>query len=693
MKKSMAIKFMGTWILFFTALSFYGQRPNIDSLRNELGSTKNDTTRLSLAYLLEDAFTEGNPDSALFYAELIKQLAIKLRLSLEEIYAMGKIGYALQNKGNYARSLQTYLSAITLAEDPASETNLLSAHYPAPDEITSRSMPARIQRLDKLSHLHQYMAILYSNTQNPEKALESSYLALELGRETQNQRLLCVIHLIMGRLFLVLNQPDSALLSEQRALEEAIRMDFPRYLGSIYLNIGRIHQYKGDRELAADFYRKALASSYDQNYFRGVVASNLLLAEYFGKDGNRDSSLFFIHQALDMARQMDAPDLLLRTYQAIANYYKPTVFTDSLVKYQGLIIRLNEDIFNIKQNQQFRNIEFDEQLRLQALEKEKELLRNRNRTYGFTIGLGGLLLIAFILYRNNRQKQRANAELEKTLSELKATQAQLIQAEKMASLGELTAGIAHEIQNPLNFINNFAEINNELLDEFQEERKKETGETEVNTAILQSIKENQEKILQHGKRADAIVKSMLEHSRVHSGQKEPTDLNALCDEFLRLAYHGLRAKDKDFNSGFKLEPDPDLPRINIVPQEIGRVLLNLINNAFFAVGERMRVENSEHRLGTVQERSRKGSQDYKPMVTVSTKKVEKGVEIRVKDNGAGIPEQIREKIFQPFFTTKPTGLGTGLGLSIAYDIVKSHGGILTMESEQGEGTEFLIQLS
>lgn len=678
----MAIKFMGTWILFFTALSLYGQRPNIDSLRNELGSTRNDTTRLSLAYLLEDAFTEVNPDSALLYAELIQQLAIKLRLRLEEIYAMGKIGYALQNKGNYARSLQTYLTAIALAEDPASETNVLSAHYPAPDEITSRSMPARIQRLDKLSHLHQYMAILYSNTQNPEKALESAYRAQELGIETQNQRLLCVIHLIMGRLFLVLNKPDSALLAEQRALEEAIRMDFPRYLGSIYLNTGRIHQYKGNRELAADFYRKALASSYDQNYFRGVVASNLLLAEYFDKDGNRDSTLFFINQALDMARQMDAPDLLLRTYQALANYYKPTAFTDSLVKYQGLIIRLNEDIFNIKQNQQFQNIGFDEQLRLRALEKEKEVLRNRNRTYGFTIGLGALLLIAFILYRNNRQKQKTNAALEKTLSELKATQAQLIQAEKMASLGELTAGIAHEIQNPLNFVNNFAEINNELLDEFQEERRRVPDasgggrDESAELLLIRSIKENQEKILQHGKRADAIVKSMLEHSRIHSGQKEPTDLNALCDEFLRLAYHGLRAKDKDFNSGFKLEIDPDLPRINIVPQEIGRVLLNLINNAFYSV----------------QQRSKTGETDYQPMVTVSTKRMDQGVEIRVKDNGEGIPESIREKIFQPFFTTKSTGQGTGLGLSMSYDIIKAHGGGIQVESREQEGVEFIIRL-
>lgn len=209
-----------------------------------------------------------------------------------------------------------------------------------------------------------------------------------------------------------------------------------------------------------------------------------------------------------------------------------------------------------------------------------------------------------------------------------------------------------------------------------EEARQEEGISDK-SEILESIRENQDKILQHGKRADAIVKSMLEHSRVHSGQKEPTDLNALCDEFLRLAYHGLRAKDKDFNSGFKLEPDPDLPRINIVPQEIGRVLLNLINNAFYSV----------------QQRAKTGEPDYQSMVTVSTTRMDQGVEIRVRDNGEGIPESIREKIFQPFFTTKPTGQGTGLGLSLAFDIVtKGHGGSLKVVSEVGVGTEFIVEL-
>lgn len=690
MKPGLALKFVVALVLVFAARISQGQRPNIDSLRQELRSTDNDTSRLSQAFLLEDAFTEVNPDSALFYAELIRQLAIKLSLRLEEIYAMGKIGYALQNKGNYARSLQTYLSAIALAEDPASEKNVLGPRYPAPDEITSRSMPARIQRLDKLSHLHQYLAILYSNTHNPEKALESAYKALELGNVTQNQRLLCVIHLIMGRLFLVLNKPDSALLAEQTALDEALRMNFPRYLGSIYLNTGRIHSYNGNAELAADFYRKALDASLDQNYFRGVVATNLLLSEYFIKAQKRDSAMLHINQALDMAMQMDGPDLLLRTYQALANYYQATPFTDSLVKYQGLIIRLNEDIFNIKQNQQFQNIGFDEQLRLQALEKEKEELRNRNRTFGLTIGLGALLLVAFVLYRNNLQKQKTNAALEKTLSELKATQAQLIQAEKMASLGELTAGIAHEIQNPLNFVNNFAEINQELFQEIQENLNREEKGQEnrpehgnpvewvpVKSEILESIRSNQEKILQHGKRADTIVKSMLEHSRVHSGQKEPTDLNKLCDEFLRLSYHGLRAKEKSFNSAFELVAHPALPLVHAVPQDLGRVLLNLFNNAFYEVYKK----------------SKKGDSGYQPLVRVTTNKLKNGVEVRVEDNGDGIPEAILEKIFQPFFTTKPTGEGTGLGLSLAYDIItKGHSGNLKAVSRPGQGAEFIIEL-
>jgi len=273
-----------------------------------------------------------------------------------------------------------------------------------------------------------------------------------------------------------------------------------------------------------------------------------------------------------------------------------------------------------------------------------------------------------------KEIEKAYHKLEETHEALKSTQAQLVQSEKMASLGELTAGIRHDIQNPLNFVNNFSEVNKELIEELVDEVDKKNYE-EVKF-IANDIKDNEEKILHHGKRADAIVKGMLQHSRASTGKKEPTDINALADEYLRLSYHGMRAKDKNFNAEIKTDFDETIGKINLVPQDIGRMLLNLFNNAFYAIGERRKVEG----VG------------YEPIVSVFTKKIDTKVEIHVKDNGIGIPQKVVDKIFQPFFTTKPTGQGTGLGLSLSYDIVKAHGGEIKVESKEGEGSEFIIQL-
>ncbi len=274
-------------------------------------------------------------------------------------------------------------------------------------------------------------------------------------------------------------------------------------------------------------------------------------------------------------------------------------------------------------------------------------------------------------------------DLEKSLSDLRATQSQLIQSEKMASLGELTAGIAHEIQNPLNFVNNFSELNHELLDELQNALP--AGRNEEAASLIRDIRENEEKILYHGRRADGIVKGMLQHSRTGSGTKEPTDINALAEEYLRLAYHGMRAKDKSFNVNIKTDFDESIGNIDIVPQDIGRVLLNLITNAFHALSA---------------PKSPEGDLPYIPTVNVTTKLLKppsgglgaNQVQITVSDNGPGIPDAIKDKIFQPFFTTKPTGQGTGLGLSLSYDIIKAHGGLLSMASTPGEGTTFSISL-
>ena len=284
---------------------------------------------------------------------------------------------------------------------------------------------------------------------------------------------------------------------------------------------------------------------------------------------------------------------------------------------------------------------------------------------------------AYARYEDFTKLESAKQQIEKTLVDLKQTQAQLVQSEKMASLGELTAGIAHEIQNPLNFVNNFSEVSNELIEEMMEEVKK--GNYEEVKTLADNIKQNLEKINHHGKRADGIVKGMLQHSRSSSGVKEPTNINVLADEYLRLAYHGLRARDKSFNAKFETVFDEKIGNINVIPQDIGRVVLNLITNAFYTVTEKKKATPAD--------------KQYEPTVIVSTKRVDNKVLISVKDNGNGIPQKVLDKIFQPFFTTKPTGQGTGLGLSMSYDIVKAHGGEITVNSKEGEGSEFSIHIS
>ena len=269
------------------------------------------------------------------------------------------------------------------------------------------------------------------------------------------------------------------------------------------------------------------------------------------------------------------------------------------------------------------------------------------------------------------EKKRA----ENALMELQLTQTQLIQSEKMASLGELTAGIAHEIQNPLNFVNNFSEVNKELLIDVREEIQK--GNYDNAKEIIKDVIGNSEKINHHGKRADSIVKGMLQHSRISTGQKEPADINALADEYLRLSYHGMRAKDKGFNATIKTDFDRATGLVHIIPQDIGRVLLNLYNNAFFALAEKKKQQNED---------------GYEPTISINTNRINDKVEITVKDNGNGVPQNIVDKIFQPFFTTKPTGQGTGLGLSLSYDIIKAHGGEIKVETKEGEGSEFIVWL-
>jgi two-component system, NtrC family, sensor kinase len=658
----------------------------IDSLKKEISITQNDTVKLAILRNIARIYSEINPDSALNYAEKSLSISRRLNFKLEEANALREMGYALMNMGNYPRSLQIVLSAIAITEDPKSEKKVLTGEYPGDDGLINSNTTPHAQRLRELAFTHQIMGLLYGNRNNYEKALFHHLQARHNAELAGNIPLQSIINMTLARAYLNVKKTDSALISEQKAYEQAMQSGYKKYLGSILLNMGRVYTAQGNTQLATEYYRQSLVASEEQGYIRGVVATKLLLAEYYKKSGKRDSAFQYISDALAAAQNLDAPELILRSYTSLTDYYRSANINDSAVKYQALIIRINDSLFNSKQAQQFQNIDFDEQQRQQEIEAGNAAYRAKIRMYLLLTGLAIILFVAIILWRNSHQRKLANAllsqqkqKLEFALASLKDTQNQLIQSEKMASLGELTAGIAHEIQNPLNFVNNFSEVNTELIEEMKAEIDK--GNMEQVKTIANDISENELKVIFHGKRADAIVKSMLQHSRSSTGKKEPTDINALADEYLRLAYHGLRAKDKTFNATMKTDFDNSIGNINIIPQDIGRVILNLFTNAFYAVTDKKK------QLG----------EEYEPIVTVKTKKVNgkpdsHQVEIRVKDNGNGIPQKALDKIFQPFFSTKPTGQGTGLGLSLSYDIVKAHGGELKAETKEGEFAEFIITL-
>lgn len=408
-------------------------------------------------------------------------------------------------------------------------------------------------------------------------------------------------------------------------------------------------------------------------------------AQIFLARHQTDSAIHNATRAVGVARKINMMNQALRAYQYLAIAYKEKGLLDSAYKYLELTVNTKNLMYGADKVKQVQLVDVREQNRQREIQQQKLDLKNDIKIYGLLAGLMLFTFIGVMLYRNNHKEKKAkvllqlkNDTIEQTLSELRSTQHQLIQSEKMASLGELTAGIAHEIQNPLNFVNNFSDVNTELIDELKQELA--AGNVKVAVELADTIKDNEQKINHHGKRADAIVKGMLQHSRAGSGQKELVDINALADEYLRLAYHGLRAKDKSFNATLKTGYDESVGNVKVVPQDIGRVILNLITNAFYAVNERSTLRQAQ------------GDNTYEPTVTITTKRNEKHVLISVKDNGKGIPQKVLNKIFQPFFTTKPTGQGTGLGLSLAYDIVKAHEGELVVTTEEGIGTEFTITL-
>ena len=831
-----------TFLLLLLPAVSLAQTNIVDSLNRLLQNEKQDTSRVKLLNQIAFAYLYSNPDTTLVLAQQALALARKTGFATGEIRSLTLNGNVFSVTGNYPKALQLYLEALKKVE--ASEDN------------------------KNISIVLTNIGFFYNAQGNYRQAIVYTHKALAIAKTFNDERIIISSLLNLGDDYEKLNLLDSAITYTNQAYDLAVKTNNAGITGQSLGNLGNIYAKMGQDALAMRNYKMGLPYLRETENDEALCESYLGMAALFKKAAATDSSLYYAKLSLTIAQKAGFTTSVMNASNFLSSYYVAIHNTDSAFAYQSTAIAAKDSVFSQEKTREIQTLNFNETQRQQELKDAKEEAKTELK---FNILLGGLftvLLVAFLLYRNNRQKRKSNVLLQKqkedidnkaqeltiqkdnleqsynnveqlgeigrkitsslavetiistvydnvnalmdasifgigiynksqqtiefpatyedghalpayasvmddenrfavicfkegreiimghveeehksftqqvatphegkqavsliylpllvkekklgvitvqsfqqnaytdyhlfmlrniaiytaialenadsfetlshTIDTLRSTQSQLIQSEKMASLGELTAGIAHEIQNPLNFVNNFSEVNKELLLEMNEEIGK--GNYDEVKSIAKDVIENEQKINHHGKRADAIVKGMLQHSSSGSGKKEPTDINKLADEYLRLAYHGLRAKDKSFNATIKTDFDKSIGNINIIPQDIGRAILNLITNAFYVVDEK----------------KKSGVENYEPIVTISTKKINGKIEIKVADNGNGIPQKILDKIFQPFFTTKPTGQGTGLGLSLSYDIMKAHGGEIKLETKEGEGSVFIIQLS
>ncbi len=651
----------------------------IDYLKGKADALKN----MGLGYNVKGEYNQ----SLTFLAE-----ALSLWKKAGNLKGMGIVYYAtgiiFSNLGNYPEALENYFQALKIREELgdkhgiSSSINAIGAIYFVQGKFN-----------DALTH----------------------YLkSLKLSREVNNQTGVESAYANIGEVYFRQAKYEAAQESLFKALKLNEKSGNRENRAFISLMLGSIKFKQGNYSEAMEYYHKTKALAIEIGSKEYTSRSNLGLGEVSLALKDYDKSLKHTQDGVSIARQIGYIELLRDGNEILTRIYETKGMATQALFHHKQFKLYADSINNQQTEQRTQNLAADyeynkKEIVLKAEQEKKEIefqkKTNQQRWIIFSAfaALFSALVVALLIYRSRQKEKKSNLLLhrkneeidkqkniaEKSLAELKTTQALLIQSEKMASLGELTAGIAHEIQNPLNFVNNFSEVSNELISEMVEEVDK--GNTAEIKLIAKDVQQNLEKILHHGKRADAIVKGMLQHSSSGSGKKEPTDINKLADEYLRLAYHGLRAKDKSFNATMKTEFDEGIGNINIIPQDIGRVILNLITNAFYVTNEKQK----------------QGLESYEPTVTVKTLKnppsgsqAERregtqfggAVVISVTDNGNGIPQKILDKIFQPFFTTKPTGQGTGLGLSLSYDIVKAHGGELKVETKEGEGSKFIIVL-
>ena len=736
-------------ILLFFSIATEAQYPKLDSLENLIRKATTDTARINLINEKILTLSEINLDSAVALAKASLPEAKKINYKKGEGQMLQRLSVAQCFKGDYksaAANLNMAMVIFTESNDSASLATLYSNYglmYGMQSKYDtaviyfekSIDLAERVGNKAILNRAYQNIAISYQMQSDYTRSLIYFQKALTAAEESKDFNTLSYIWMNTGITYTFIGDTVRAEDSFLKAVNFAKKAGTKNVELYAYSNLSTLYDKKNKPQRAYEFAMKAadyaremgdhgiLAASLSKAAISLAQQKNFAKAEQLDREAmaiadssNQPMNIFQAYSAMGSILKMQkkytpAITFFEKAFKAMKNadvfdesagrsysdlsecYEKTGNYQKALSAYKASaeITDSARSKVNVRKATELAlNFEFEKKRQLAEAEQQKQNAVSNTRQYTLLTGLILTLLLAIVAFYGYRNKQKANfllerqkKEIQSTLSELKSTQTQLIHSEKMASLGELTAGIAHEIQNPLNFVNNFSEVNIELIGEVKES-KSSTNELGGEEELLRDIESNLEKILHHGKRADTIVKSMLQHSRATSGQKEPTDINALADEYLRLSYHGLRAKDKTFNATMKTDFDETIDKINILPQDIGRVLLNLYTNAFYSVMEK------KESLATA---GGMNGSNFEPTVWVGTKRNADEIEITIRDNGLGIPQKVQDKIFQPFFTTKPTGKGTGLGLSLSYDIVtKGHGGQIMIETKEGEYATFIIRL-
>ncbi len=654
-------------LALISTFGFAQTRTERDSLFTLLKTLPQDTNRVKVLQSLAFQYHLTKPDTTCLLGQQAYDLARSLRYPLGEARALNVMALGFNQLGDYAKSLKLYGQAKEIS---------LKLNDQARVAVTLNNIADTYMvqgQWQKALTLMQECYAIYQKLPKPLARSKPVYL------------------INIGECYLNLNQLDSAAAYFKQAAPLALAHNKGVYNTTLY-DMGDVAFAQHNIPQAKAFYYQSIAASLPDDNYVILYEAYYRLAKLYEQTGQRDSTIVAAQRALQYGQKAPYISGILKSSQLLTALYKGKNDSQALAYYE-IAMAAKDTLFSQAKVKQLLSLDFEEKQRAAEIAAAETAYQTKIRYYVLFGVVGGIALLALILLRNNRQKQKANTllqrqrdeindqrqQLQASLETLKSTQAQLIQSEKLASLGELTAGIAHEIQNPLNFVNNFSEMSVELAQELKDEVKKPEKDWELIEDLAEDLSKNQSKINHHGKRASSIVSGMLEHSKASTGERALTDINKLADEYLRLSYHGIRAKDSNFNSDYQTNFDANLPKIEVIPQDIGRVLLNLINNAFWAVGQRAKgLEHGGH---------------YVPKVMVSTKMVNNQVVIIVADNGIGMTDEIKAKIFQPFFTTKPTGQGTGLGLSLAYDIVtKGHGGTIEVESVEGEGSTFVVKL-